>query len=137
MDIAHTVDRVLFCGTLRSGGLAVDVDSGRLSVYREGRIARAVQRAQAICFNGPKICREGKEVLYLTERASVRLTTQGVELFEIAPGVDLEPDVLSKMEFRPRVASDLHLMDERIFRPGRMGSARNGRGTATKAADRA
>jgi acyl CoA:acetate/3-ketoacid CoA transferase len=55
-------------------------------------------------------------VLYLTERASFRLTPQGIELFEIAPGIDLQHDVLDQMDFAPRVAPDLKVMDSAHFK---------------------
>ena len=58
----------------------------------------------------------GQEVLYLTERASFRLTPQGIEVFEIAPGIDLQRDVLDQMNFTPRVAHDLRVMDSAHFR---------------------
>jgi acyl CoA:acetate/3-ketoacid CoA transferase len=57
----------------------------------------------------------GQEVLYLTERGSFRLTPQGVELYEIAPGIDLQRDILDQMAFRPQVASDLAVMDSAHF----------------------
>ena len=59
--------------------------------------------------------------MYITERAVFRLAAEGIELIEIAPGVDLEKDVLGKMAFRPRVSPDLKLMDARLFGEGPMG----------------
>ena len=59
----------------------------------------------------------GQTVLYLTERGSFRLTAQGVELFEIAPGIDLQRDILNAMDFKPLVAADLRVMDAANFKP--------------------
>jgi len=121
MDIAHAAPKIVFCGTLRAAGLQAAGDAGELRIAAEGGIARAVARVQAVCFNGPKMLREGKEVLYVTERAVFRLAGQGPELIEIAPGMDLEKDVLGQMCFRPLVAASLKTMDARIFTPGVMG----------------
>ena len=82
---------------------------------------RAVQRVEAICFNGPKMFREGKQVLYVTERAVFQLTADGPMLIEIAPGMDVEHDLIARMDFRPLVSPDLKPMDPRIFRSGPMG----------------
>lgn len=121
MDIAQSVGRVVFCGTLRAAGLRAEALGGTLHIATEGAAARAVERVQAICFNGPKMCREGKEVLYVTERAVFRLGAAGPELVEVAPGVDVERDVLGQMCFRPAISPALKPMDSRIFTPGAMG----------------
>jgi propionate CoA-transferase len=121
MDIAHTASKIVFCGTFRAGGLKAEGRGGRLVIGAEGSAPRAVARVQEICFNGPKMAREGKEVLYVTERAVFRLTGGGVELVEVAPGIDLERDVLGQMEFRPLIAPSLAPIDARVYTPGRMG----------------
>jgi propionate CoA-transferase len=121
MDIAHAVDRVVFCGTMRAAGLLAHGEGGRLVIEHEGAAPRGVERVQGVCFNGPKMKREGKEVLYVTERAVFRLTESGLEMVEIAPGIDLERDVLDQMCFRPAVSPNLKEMDPRIFTPGPMG----------------
>lgn len=66
-------------------------------------------------FNGKEALKSGKEVLYITERAVFRLTENGIELKEYAPGIDIEKDIISKMEFEPKTSSDLKEMDIRIF----------------------
>lgn len=121
MDIVDTANKVTFCGTFRAVGLEAEGRGGELHIDEEGAVPRAVEKVQGVCFNGPKMAREGKQVLYVTERAVFRLTPDGVELIEIAPGVDLEQDVLSKMGFRPKVSDNLQTMDTRIFTPGIMG----------------
>jgi acyl CoA:acetate/3-ketoacid CoA transferase len=121
MDIAHAVAKVVFCGTFRAGGLRAEASGGTLRIGHEGAVPRAVRRVQGVCFNGPKMVREGKEVLYVTERAVFRLTPEGPEVIEIAPGIDLDRDVLSQMEFRPRVAVNVRQMNAAIFTPGPMG----------------
>ena len=121
MDIAEAVKDVVFCGTLRAGGLQAAGRDGRLVIDAEGDTPRAVSDIQGVCFNGERMRAQGKTVHYITERAVFRLTDDGIELCEMAPGVDIERDILGQMDFVPKVASDLRTMDERIFRPGRMG----------------
>lgn len=121
MDIAQAAKKVTFCGTFRAVGLEAEGVGGKLDIREEGAIPRAVEEAQGVCFNGPKMAREGKEVRYVTERAVFQLTTDGVELIEVAPGIDLQKDVLDKMGFQPKISADLREMDPRIFTPGPMG----------------
>jgi propionate CoA-transferase len=125
MDIAEAVDDVVFCGTLRAGGLQVTGEDGRLTIGTEGRTPRAVSDIQGVCFNGERMRRQGKTVHYVTERAVFRLADDGVELCEVAPGIDVDRDVLGQMAFIPKLAADLRTMDERIFRPGPMGLRRD------------
>lgn len=121
MDIAHAIDRVVFCGTFRAAGLQAEGGGGRLTIHHEGAVARAVEQVQGVCFNGPKMFAEGKQILYVTERAVFRLTGDGPELVEIAPGIDLERDIFAQMCFRPPVSDELREMDARIFSAGPMG----------------
>jgi acyl CoA:acetate/3-ketoacid CoA transferase len=121
MDIAETVGDITFCGTLRAAGLRARGDDGRLVIETEGRVARAVSAVQAVVFNGAKMRDQGKRVRYVTERAVFELTDNGVTLTEVAPGIDVERDVLDQMRFTPKLAGELRAMDERIFRPGPMG----------------
>ncbi len=92
----------------------------KLAVEEEGHITKFVERVYKIVFSGRYAVEEEKEVLYVTERAVFRVTPSGVELVETAPGVDLERDVLGKMEFRPAVRR-VEEMDRRIFCEGKMG----------------
>lgn len=74
-----------------------------------------------MCFSGPKMLRQGKRVLYVTERAVFELTSRGVALREVAPGIDLEREVMGRMAFRRVIDGGVASMDERIFRAGPMG----------------
>jgi acyl CoA:acetate/3-ketoacid CoA transferase len=125
MDIAETVGDVVFCGTLRAGGLQVTAEDGRLAIDAEGSTPRAVTDIQGVCFNGERMRSQGKTVHYVTERAVFRLTDDGIELCEVAPGIDVDRDVLGQMAFVPKLAPDLQTMDERIFRAGPMGLRRD------------
>ena len=86
-----------------------------MQVLQQGSVKKLVQRVDQITFSGPQGLVRGQEVLYLTERGSFRLTAQGIELYEIAPGIDLQRDVLDQMEFDPLVAADLKVMDSAFF----------------------
>jgi propionate CoA-transferase len=123
MDIAEAARKIVFCGTFRAGGLDAEGRNGRLEVRREGDVPRGVERVQGVCFNGRRMHRQGKDVLYVTERAVFRLTGQGPELIEVAPGVDVERQVLGQMDFRPAIAADLRQVDPRVYTPGVMGVA--------------
>ena len=121
MDIAQGTRKVVFCGPFTADGLQVEAKGGRLSIVREGKITRFVDRVDQICFNGRDFWAMGKEVLYVTERAVFRLTASGLELIEVAPGIDLERDVLGRMQFRPSISPQLKIMDPRIFDSAPMG----------------
>ena len=115
IDIAQNARKVVFCGTLAAKGVQLQTGDGRLQVVQQGAVKKLVRQVDQITFSGPQGLARGQEVLYLTERASFRLTPHGVELFEIAPGVDLQRDVLEQIEFKPRVAANLRRMDAALF----------------------
>jgi propionate CoA-transferase len=92
-----------------------------LIVATEGRVARAVPAVQAVVFKGAKMRNQGKRIRYVTERAVFELTENGVTLTEVAPGIDVDRDVLDQMLFTPSVAGEPRIMDERIFKAGPMG----------------
>lgn len=104
IDIAQNARTVVFCGTFAAKGVELATGDGRLRVLRQGAVRKLVRRVDQITFSGPQALRRGQRALYLTERASLRLTPEGVELFELAPGVDLQRDVLDQMDFKPRLA---------------------------------
>jgi len=118
--IAIGSPRVYFAGGFTAGKRRIEVKNCKLAVEEEGHITKFVERVYKIVFSGRYAVEEEKEVLYVTERAVFRLTPSGVELVETAPGVDLERDVLGKMEFRP-VVRRVEEMDRRIFCEGKMG----------------
>lgn len=115
IDIAQGTRKVVFCGSFTAGGLEVEAKNGQLRIVREGSITRFVDRVEDICFNGRDFWAMGKDVLFVTERAVFRLTAAGIELMEVAPGIDLERDVLGRMEFRPEISPQVKQMDARIF----------------------
>ena len=115
IDIAQNARKVVFCGTLAAKGVRLATGDGQLRVLAQGSVRKAVRAVEQITFSGPHGLERGQEVLYLTERASFRLVPGGVELFELAPGVDLERDVLAQMDFTPRLAAEVSRMPAAHF----------------------
>ena len=105
IDIAQNAKKVVFCGTFETKGARLVPGDGVLRIERGGEIAKLVDAVAQITFSGERTRAVGQEVVYVTERAVFRLTADGVALTEVAPGVDLEADVLSRMGFRPIVDS--------------------------------
>jgi propionate CoA-transferase len=116
INITRSTPKLVFCGTFTAGGLEVAVEDGLLRIVKEGRSRKFIEQVEQITFNGIDAARRGQQVLFVTERAVFRLTSDGLELEEIAPGVDLERDVLAHMGFRP-IMRNVRLMDARLFMP--------------------
>jgi propionate CoA-transferase len=94
-----------------------------LTIVAEGRNRKFVDAVTEISFNGELAARKGQSVRYVTERAVFELTTEGLELIEVAPGIDVERDVLAHMDLKPAVSVSLAVMDPRLFAPEPMGLA--------------
>ena len=123
VNISQNAHKVVFTGTFSAVGAAVEVRDGELHVLREGKVRKFVNKVEQISFNGAYAAKKGAQVLYVTERCVFKLVPEGLELVEVAPGVDIERDILSKMDFPP-IVRDPKLMDARIFRPEPMGLTR-------------
>lgn len=116
INIAQTAKRLVFLGTFTAGGLVTRFSQGALRIEREGRCAKFVSAVEQITFSACVAARSGRPVLYVTERAVFRLLPAGgLELIEIAPGIDPERDIFPWMQFRPAVSADLHEMDATVF----------------------
>ena len=115
INISQSARRILFAGTFTTGGLVVMLDDGELRIVREGKAKKFVKAVEQITFNGAYAAETGQPVLYVTERCVLRRTRDGMELVEVAPGIDVERDILAQMEFAPIVRSPAP-MDPRIFR---------------------
>ena len=123
IDITQNAKKVVYCGTFTAKGLKTECVDGKLVIVQEGAKKKFVNQVEHITFSGDYANEVGQPVLYVTERAVFELRPEGVTLIEIAPGIDLQTQVLDQMEFMPKIAEDLKLMDERIFRDELMGLA--------------
>ncbi len=120
INITQNAKKVVFCGIFTAGGLQEAFRDGKVEILQEGRGKKLVSQVQQITFSGEYARQMGQKVFYITERAVFELTGEGVALIEIAPGVDLEKDVLAQMDFAP-IIGDVKLMDERLFNREKMG----------------
>ena len=114
VNISQNARRLVFCGTFTSDGLEVEVNSGRLTILHEGRVRKFVDHVGQVSFSGQIASQKGQDVLYVTERAVFRLTAEGVELIELAPGINLNRDILDLMDFQP-VLRDVRPMSATAF----------------------
>lgn len=116
INISQNAKKVVFCGTFTTKGLECRIDEGKLTIMREGTIPKFVNQVDQITFSGTYARSRGQKVLYVTERAVFELTVEGVALKEIAPGVELQRDILAHCGFRPIIPDTLKTMDEALFR---------------------
>lgn len=116
MDIAANARKVVFCGTFEAKGLRVRPVDGRLVVDQPGSVPKVVTQVDQVTFSGPQAVARGQEVLYVTERAVFRLTPEGIVLAEVAPGIDVQTQVLDRMGFAPLLPQPPAVIDGAIFR---------------------
>jgi len=123
INISQNAKKVLFAGTFTTGGLKVAVADGKLIILREGKSHKFLEQVEHITFSGMYAKKRKQPALYVTERCVFQLTHEGLELIEVAPGIDIDRDILAYMDFRP-VTKSPTLMDARIFCPETMGLER-------------
>ncbi len=121
INISQNSKKVVFMGTFTAGGVDYKIENGQLRIKKEGQFNKFVKKVQHITFSGPYNAKTGRTILYVTERCVFELGPNGPELVEIAPGMDLQKDILAMMDFEPVIREPLKTMDERIFHPGQMG----------------
>jgi propionate CoA-transferase len=120
INISQNAKMVIFSGTFTAGKSEMSWPNGRMQIARDGDGHKFVKAVEQITYSGTYGLERGQRVLYITERAVFRLGATGIELIEIAPGMDVERDVMAHMSFRPKIAADLATMDARLFRPERL-----------------
>ncbi|MCK6373117.1 MAG: acyl CoA:acetate/3-ketoacid CoA transferase [Zoogloea sp.] len=120
INISQNAKKVVFVGTFTAGNLKVAIEAGKLIIENDGSASKFVEQVEHRTFSGPEANRRGTPVLYITERCVFRLGPDGLVLAEVAPGVDIERDILARMDFRPLIPAEPALMDARIFADGPM-----------------
>lgn len=125
LDITHRTRKLVFCGTLTAGGLKVKVtpwrggtDRPRVRILQEGRIRKLVPRVEQVNLHGATAVAKGQRVVIVTERGVFQVTRAGLELVEIAPGMDVDRDIRPFVGFEFAVSATLHEMDPRLFSEG-------------------
>jgi propionate CoA-transferase len=137
IDISQGARKVVFSGTLTTGGLSVAPDGeGGLVLRHEGRTGKWVPEVQQLTFNGRYARERGQEVMYVTDRAVFRLEADGLALLEVAPGIDVRRDVLDRIAFPVQIAEPLGTMDPRLFRAEPMGLLAEFRGRGRQLRER-
>lgn len=114
VNISQNAQRLIFCTTLTSGGLATAFTQGNLVIEREGRSRKFIKKLDQVSFDGRRAAARGQDVLFVTERAVFRLSERGLHLIEVAPGIDVEKQVLAFMDFKP-IVEDFTPMDPSHF----------------------
>jgi propionate CoA-transferase len=116
INISQNAKEVIFVGTFGAGRQRITVADGKLVISEEARQRKFVDAVEHVTFSGAYAAERGQSVLYITERCVFTLTPFGLELIEVAPGIDIERDILGLMDFKPAIPRDPRLMDGRIFR---------------------
>lgn len=120
-NVTQSADRVVFCGQFTAGESDIVIEDGKLVIRKDGSVTKFVEAVEQITFNASVALRRGQTVMAVTERAVFKIDADGPVLIEIAPGVDLEQDIMAKMAFRPRVADELKQMDKALFESDNIG----------------
>ncbi len=114
IDISQNARAVVFVGTFTAGGLAVAIEDGELKIVKEGRVRKFIHQVEQVTFAGAFAAERSQPVIYVTERCVFQLTPGGLELIEVAPGIDIERDILPHMDFAPSINRPI-TMNPRIF----------------------
>lgn len=117
INISSAAKKVIFVGTLTASGAEYAVEDGKMKIVKEGEIKKFVNTVDHVTFSGKYASKSGRPIIYITERAVFQLENGELTLIEIAPGIDLEKDVLAQMEFKPKISPNLKEMPKEIFEP--------------------
>jgi len=135
-DITSVAKNLVFSGNFTAGRRDVVAEDGRLSIRSDGRLPKLVKRVSSVTFSGRRALAQGQQVVYVTDRCVLELRAEGLTITELAPGVDLQRDVLDRAEFPLRVDEGVAPMDPRLFRPEPLGPFLDGARRPSEAATR-
>jgi acyl CoA:acetate/3-ketoacid CoA transferase len=105
IEIAQNAKKVVFCGSFDAAGTRLEYRDGKLNIIQAGKVKKFVDHVERITFSGDFARKQNQEVLYVTERAVFKLASGGLELIEVAPGIDIEKDIIPYMSFHPHIGS--------------------------------
>ena len=125
VDITARARKIVYSGFFNAGAKMEIVD-GRLKIEKEGKVKKLVKEVEQVSFSGRRGVSQGQDVTYVTERCVMKLTPEGIVVTEIAPGVELQSNILDQSEFPLIVSPQLKEMDKRLFQPGKMGLTLDG-----------
>ncbi|MGQ0485600.1 MAG: acyl CoA:acetate/3-ketoacid CoA transferase [Hyphomicrobiales bacterium] len=120
VDITARARRIVYSGFFNAGA-KMEVKDGKLRIDKEGRVKKLVREVEQVSFSGRRAVAQGQDVTYVTERCVMKLTREGMVVTEIAPGAELQANILDQSEFPLIVAPDLKPMQKALFWPEPMG----------------
>ena len=120
VDITAHAKNIVFSGYFTAGGLRLTIEDGRIHIDKEGKARKFVPEVEQISFSGKRAIKQNQNITFVTERCVIKLLEEGLAVVEIAPGIDLEKDVLGQADIELKVSGDLKLMDPRLFDPAPM-----------------
>ena len=116
INITQNAGIVVFTGTFTAGGLDIGFKDGKRQIKKEGKFDKFVENVEHLTFNGEYAFKNGQKVMYITERAVFKLIDSGLEMIEIAPGIDLDKDIFNHMSFKPKISKNLKIISQNIFK---------------------
>jgi acyl CoA:acetate/3-ketoacid CoA transferase len=120
VDITTRARKIVYSGYFNAGA-RMDVVDGQLRIEKEGKVRKLTNRLDQVSFSGRRGMAQGQDVTYVTERCVMKLTPEGIMVTEIAPGIDLNDNIIAQSEFPLIISPHLKTMDARLFQPGKMG----------------
>ncbi len=121
INITQNSKKVFFCGTFTTGGLKTKIEDGKLIIVQEGKNIKFKKQVDQVTFSGRYANKNKQPVLYITERCVFELREDGLYLIEVAPGIDIQTQIIDLMEFTPKIDKDVKIMDGKFFREEKMG----------------
>lgn len=121
ISITQNAKKVFFCGTFTAGGLKTKIENSKLKIEQEGKGIKFIKQVEQVTFSGRYANKNKQPVLYITERCVFELREDGLYLIEVAPGIDIQKQIIDLMDFEPKIDGAVKVMDARIFKDEIMG----------------